>query len=318
MSTGPVTPDPVSADPSGTGPRMGFVGVSTGSSSIMRIFPRWAEELGLPTRRMEGHDVALDAPPETYRALVEAIRDDPYHLGALVTTHKISVHAAAADLFDELDDFARLCGEVSSISKRDGRLLGHAKDPVTAALAMAEFLPQGHFAGSPAQVLCLGSGGAGAAITWCLARREDPPARIVCTDVDRARLDHLAGVHRRGGLDPDLFGYELVEGPADSLLADLPAGSLVVNATGLGKDRPGSPLSRGAVLPRSSWLWELNYRGSLELLADARAQQEERGLTVVDGWRYFIHGWTQVIAEVFDIEMPPATVERLSTLAAQA
>jgi hypothetical protein len=24
---------------------------------------------------------------------------------------------------------------------------------------------------------------------------------------------------------------------------------------------------------------------------------------VVDGWVYFIHGWTQVIAEVFDIEI---------------
>ncbi len=304
------------SQPSAGGPRMGFVGVSTASSSIMRIFPRWAEELGLPTRQLQGHDVALDAPPQTYRALVQAIKDDPDHLGALVTTHKISVHAAAVDLFDEIDDFARLCGEISSISKRDGRLLGHAMDPITADLAMAEFLPTGHFAGSAAQVLCLGSGGAGAAITWCLARRADPPARIVCTDVDQRRLDHIAGVHQRGGLDPDLFDYQLVDGPADRLLAGLPAGSLVINATGLGKDRPGSPLSRAVTFPTGAVVWELNYRGSLELLADARAQQQDRELTVVDGWRYFIHGWTQVIGVVFDVEMSPATVERLSALAA--
>jgi hypothetical protein len=36
---------------------------------------------------------------------------------------------------------------------------------------------------------------------------------------------------------------------------------------------------------------------------------------VADGWRYFIHGWTQVIAEVFDIPMPAATVEELAVIA---
>ena len=29
-----------------------------------------------------------------------------------------------------------------------------------------------------------------------------------------------------------------------------------------------------------------------------------RALTVHDGWVYFIHGWTRVIAEVFDVEIP--------------
>ena len=23
-----------------------------------------------------------------------------------------------------------------------------------------------------------------------------------------------------------------------------------------------------------------------------------------DGWTYFLHGWTQVVAEVFDVEIP--------------
>ena len=52
-------------------------------------------------------------------------------------------------------------------------------------------------------------------------------------------------------------------------------------------------------------VWEFNYRGPLEFLHQARAQQRERELHVEDGWRYFVHGWSQAVAEVFDIAMPP-------------
>ena len=112
---------------------MGFVGVTTGGSSIRKVFPEWADTLHLPTRTLVGHDLPLDSPPEVYRELVGRIRDDPEHWGALVTTHKMAVHAAAADLFDELDELATTFGEVSCIAKRGDRLLGSAKDPVTAA-----------------------------------------------------------------------------------------------------------------------------------------------------------------------------------------
>src|SRR3712207_4674510 len=140
---------------------MGFVGVSTGGSSIRTVFPRWADALGLPTRTLVGHDVPLDSPAEVYRDVVETIRDDPQHWGALVTTHKMAVHEAAADLFDELDDLAVTFGEVSCIAKRDDRLVGSAKDPVTARLALEEFLAPDHFARTGGAALVLGSGGAG-------------------------------------------------------------------------------------------------------------------------------------------------------------
>jgi len=39
-------------------------------------------------------------------------------------------------------------------------------------------------------------------------------------------------------------------------------------------------------------------------LDQARAQQKARNLTIEDGWVYFIHGWTRVIAEVFHREIP--------------
>jgi len=292
---------------------MGFVGVSTGSSSIMQVFPRWAELLDLPTRQLVGHDLPMDASPADYRALVEQIRDDPDHLGALVTTHKLALFGAAHDLFSELDRFASLCGEISSISKRDGTLVGHAKDPITVGLALDEFLSPTHFGDTSGEVIILGAGGAGTALSWHLVERADTPSVITVVDTSDARLAHLAEVHERRGTPDGVIRYV---NPAGAMVNDLldsaPGGSLIVNATGLGKDRPGSPIDAKAVFPRDAIVWEFNYRGSLDFLHHARAQQESQNLTVVDGWRYFIHGWTQVIGEVFGVAMTPEVIDTLA------
>jgi shikimate 5-dehydrogenase len=298
---------------------MGFVGVSTGASSINRVFPLWADILGLPTRELVGHDVALDAPDEVYRDLVRRIAADPDHLGALVTTHKIRMYDAAADLFDELDTFAQACGEISSISKVDGRLVGHAKDPLTVGLALDDLLPRDHFAGGPdgaPHVLVLGAGGSGTALAWHLGQREDRPGAVVVTDTSPERLRHLEAVLARGDRRADVV-TSLVADPAATaaLAARLPEGSLVVNATGLGKDRPGSPLADGTAFPRHGFAWEFNYRGSLEFLRQARDRADVDEITVVDGWRYFIHGWTQVMAEVFHLDLAPELVEKLADAA---
>jgi shikimate dehydrogenase len=298
---------------------MGFVGVSTGGSSIRTVFPRWADALGLPTRTLVGHDVPLDSPAAVYREVVEGIRDDPQHWGALVTTHKMAVHAAAADLFDELDDLAVTFGEVSCIAKRGDRLVGSAKDPVTARLALEEFLAPDHFARTGGAALVLGSGGAGTALTHQLGVRTDRPSEVICTALDRGPLDHAREIHERAGVPADLLRYETTP-DADHvgrLLQALPPGSLVVNATGMGKDRPGSPLPDDAVFPERGVVWEFNYRGPLDFWHQARRQQDERQLTVEDGWRYFVHGWTQAVAEVFDVPMPPDTVDELGRVAAQ-
>lgn len=296
---------------------MGFVGVTTGSSSIMKVFPLWADILGLPTRTLVGHDLPMDADPSVYRAMVEQIRDDEQHRGALVTTHKMNVFAAASDLFDELDPFAVSCSEISSISKRGDRLIGRAKDPITVDLALNDFLPAGHFARTGAEVVILGAGGSGTALSWALAERTDAPARVTVTARSQDKLDHLREVHRQHGTREDLIRYVVTEteAEADALVAAAPAGSVIANATGLGKDRPGSPLTDAVVFPEGAWAWEFNYRGSLEFLHQARAQESSRGLQVVDGWRYFIHGWSQVVADVFELELTPSIVEELAAAA---
>jgi shikimate dehydrogenase len=297
---------------------MGFIGVSTGGSSIRRVFPEWAELLGLPVRRLVGHDLPLDASTAQYRGLVSAIKSDPQHRGALVTTHKIGILRAARDLFDEIDDLAETFGEISAIAKRETRLLGAAKDPISVRLSLEEFLPDDHFSVTGGAALILGSGGAGCALSHQLAARVDRPSLIICTGLSTAPLDHLRDLHRRAGTPEGLVRYRITPGQVDTdaLLTALPAYSLVVNATGMGKDRPGSPISADAPFPRNGIVWEFNYRGPLDFLRQARHQQSERQLHIEDGWRYFIHGWTQVIAEVFDIEMTPETVDELGHVAA--
>ena len=48
----------------------------------------------------------------------------------------------------------------------------------------------------------------------------------------------------------------------------------------------------------------------------AGRQRASRGVKVEDGWIYFVHGWTQVIAEVFDVTLTPELFDELDRAAA--
>ncbi len=309
MSAGSVETRPV--------PTMEFIGVTTGSSSIMEVFPGWAQVLDLGEARLKGRDLPLGADPELYRQAVEQIRSDPLSMGALVTTHKINLLAAARDLFDELDPYARLCEEVSCISKRDGQVIAHAKDPITAGRSLRALLGPGYFRRTGGEVLCLGAGGAGTAISVYLVEGQtpaDPPGRIVMVDKSQQSLDVLKRVHDRLGSSSTEIEYVQNAEPAknDELVTGMPPGSVIVNATGMGKDVPGSPVTDSARFPERSVVWELNYRGELDFLRQARRQERTRDLRVEDGWLYFLHGWSEVIAEVFHVELTPERFELLS------
>jgi shikimate dehydrogenase len=299
-------------------PTLEFIGVTTGRSSIMKVFPRWAQVLDLGEARLKGRDLPLGADPDLYRQAVEQIRSDPLSMGALVTTHKINLLAAARDLFDELDPYARLCEEVSCISKRDGQVIAHAKDPITAGRSLRALLGPGYFRRTGGEVVCLGAGGAGTAILVYLVEGQtpaDPPSRIVMVDKSQESLDALRRVHGRLGASSTEIEYVENADPAenDGLLDALPPGSLIVNATGMGKDIPGSPVTDSARFPERGVVWDLNYRGELDFLRQARRQERTRDLRVEDGWLYFLHGWSEVISEVFHVELTPERFELLST-----
>ena len=295
-------------------PTMYFIGVTTGKSSIMQVFPAWAAHLGLGAVAMRGIDCTLHDAPAVYRRVVRFIKDDPLSLGALVTTHKIDLLAACRDLFDELDAHAALLGEVSGIAKRRGAgsghtlLCGHAKDPITSGLSLAAFLPAGHWTTTGADALLLGAGGSSIALSCAMLdprHGTDRPRRLFVTNRSPGRLHEIEAIHQKLGVTVPV---EYIHTPRpednDRVLARLAPRSLVANATGLGKDAPGSPLTDAAVFPEHGFAWDFNYRGDLHFLVQSRRQAASRHLHVEDGWVYFLHGWTRVMEEVFHVEIP--------------
>ena len=145
---------------------------------------------------------------------------------------------------------------------------------------------------------------------------ENVPKRIVIANRSLPRLQEarriLEGRNKRVQFD---FIHNPTPDKNDATLAELPPYSLVVNATGLGKDGPGSPLTDDCSFPKHSLVWEINYRGDLVFKDQAEAQREEKKLFIEDGWTYFIHGWTQVVSEVFHVPIEGEVLERLSALA---
>ncbi len=303
-------------------PTFYFIGVTTGKSSIMKVFPVWAEEVGRPEIVLEGVDLRLHDEREAYRKAVAQIKYDPLSVGALVTTHKIDLLDAARDMFDYLDPYAQICGEVSCISKRDGALEGHAKDPISSGLSLDAVLGESYFARTGGHVLCFGAGGSAVAIALHLINKPDPgdrPGRFVVVNRSPERLIRLQEMVE--SLDTDI-AFEYIHNQYsqrnDEIMGGMPEGSIVINATGMGKDRPGSPITDAGLFPVSGIAWELNYRGELDFMHQALAQKESQQVTIEDGWLYFLHGWTQVIAQVLHITLDKALFERLAIVAEAA
>lgn len=138
-----------------TVPTVYFIGVSTTKSSIMKVYPSWSGILGLGAE-IVGYDAPIHAPAEIYRSIVCHIKEDRLSMGALVTSHKIDLLDATRDMFDYLDPYAELCGEISCISKRDGWLAGYAKDPIASGLAWEAFVEPVHWERTGGHVMCIG------------------------------------------------------------------------------------------------------------------------------------------------------------------
>jgi shikimate 5-dehydrogenase len=299
-------------------PTFYFVGVTTKKSSIMKVFPRWMAVLERPDVVIEGIDHHLHDDTEAYRQTVAQIKYDPLSLGALVTSHKISLYEATKDMFDVLDSSTLSTGEVSCISKRDGRLVGHAKDPLTAGLSLDALLGKLYFQQTGANVLNFGAGGSGKAIALHLLNKDDKgdrPTRFVMVNRSEPRLAQFKDMVN--ATDTDIqFECVLNDDPKrnDEIMSELPTGSVVINATGLGKDLPGSPITWEGLFPQEGVAWEINYRGELDFWHQAKAQEKIRSLEVEDGWLYFLHGWTQHISEVLKIEINDKIFKELAEI----
>jgi shikimate dehydrogenase len=301
-------------------PTFYFIGVTTGKSSIMKVFPLWMKVLEREDVVMEGIDCKIHDEPEAYRKAVAQIKYDPLSLGALVTTHKIDLLTACRDMFDYLDPYAQITDEVSSISKLEGRLEGHAKDPLTSGASLDAIIDPGYFGRTDGDVLSFGAGGSAIATLLHLINKKDKgdrPRRFTFVNRSQGRLEHAKEMV--GGLTTDIeIEYIQNADPAvnDRLMETFPPYSIIINATGMGKDTPGSPITWEGKFPLHSLAWEFNYRGELDFMHQALAQVESRSVKVEDGWLYFVHGWTQVVAQVLHFDLTPELFAKLEAAAA--
>lgn len=266
-----------------------FIGVSTGGSLIYEVFPRWARVLGIDAA-IVGVDVPRGAAPSRFREVLGTIRADPDCLGAVITSHKTAIFRDASLQFASLDALATSCREINSVRNDAGVLHGYARDPVSVGRVVDEIWPE-----LGADLLCLGSGGTAIALVRHLLERGQR-GRMRFLDRDPAQAQHFAQIAA-----DDRIEIEARQGAYDTLVAAARAGTLIVNATGAGKDRDGSPVTDDVQFPPGCVFWDLNYRGDLRMLAAARAQASERALRVHDGTSLFCHGWAAALTAVLDL-----------------
>jgi shikimate 5-dehydrogenase len=255
-----------------------FLGVTTASSLVHQAMPFWQAVLGLPCS-VRGVDIAIDADDKAYVRFLEDLRRDKGADGVIVTAHKVKMFRACRALFSYLDPLAVTCQEVNTIRRCDEGLLGWARDPISVGRVVDRIWPEAN-----GHVICLGAGGTALALAQHFSTKP-ASARFICADPSARAVDKLTRM-----ASYPVTGH-IGEGPWDDLVSDAAPGSLIVNATGMGKDRPGSPITGRTRFPPGAVVWELNYRGKLDFLEQARLQASPLQLEVHDGWQLFCHGW---------------------------
>lgn len=283
-----------------------FIGIDTAGSSVHRAFPSWAPLFGLEAS-LRGMDLPESTDRRTWRRLVGAMRNNPSVHGAVVTSHKLRLYRACSDLFDTAEELVELTHELSALDTRDG-VHAYARDAQSLDLTL-----NGASASSIADrrpMVCIGAGGAATALL--LATRLDVTRTIITgrvtmaaphdvvplTVIDRRPepLDELLAAADRADLNRETLDVTLATTPMECAHAVKRAASnsLIINATGLGKSGPGSPLPGPDAFPPGSTAWDFNYRGPLTFLMQARSA----GVPCQDGWEYFLAGWTCALGAI--------------------
>ncbi|MDQ3660475.1 MAG: hypothetical protein M3454_05335 [Actinomycetota bacterium] len=259
--------------------------------------------------RLEGVDLPLASPPDAYRRFVRRLEDEPQIAGAVITSHKLDLYESCRDLLTPAHALVENMGEAACITKGAKGLGAHTVDPLSSRRALEEVLkPRG---GKVPGALVLGAGGAGLAVALVLPAFSE--GRVTLADTRPDRLEHASQVSTNTSQTAPITTAVIPEGgDSDGLVASLRPGSMIVNATGLGKDVPGSPVTDAISWPKSSLLWDLNYRGDLTMLQQAGERAAECSIGIHDGWPLFMHGWAMSLSLIFQLEVSADDLERVS------
>ena len=191
----------------------------------MKVFPRWAEHLGLGDVVIRGIDCRWHDEPEVYRRAVAFIKTDPLSMGALVTTHKIDLLDGLPRHVRRTRPHGRADGRESAASRKM-RTTGRARQgPHHQRTGTGGFLPDKHWKQTGTDALVLGAGGSAIAITWYLLQKKhgsNRPRRIVVTNRSQPRLDEIRRFQYDRCGHPTEYYHTPSPETTDAILADLP------------------------------------------------------------------------------------------------
>lgn len=284
-----------------------FIGVTSKHSLIVKILPDWAKSIDIKLNLIN-IDLPLLSDASEYHKAVCQIKNDKNAIGSVVISHKLQVYKHALELFEKVDAVSNLTKEIGTIVRRDSGLTGMAlPDCMSTTLSLQGMLDKDYWPSSQSDVVCFGAGGVARSIFLSLLydfqldqnlkhEKKYKPRKLYLVDI---KEDHLSSAKQLfKSFDKECDIQYLCHTRAlenDQLINLLPAGSLIINATGMGEDIPGSPLSDEVTYPAKSIIWDLNYRGERTFLKQAKAQESDCRLFIHDGWQCFIYGWTQAL-----------------------
>jgi len=278
-------------------PSMFFIGVTTHNSFINKVFEHW---LAILNKNIEliGVNLELNCDPKEYQLVLDRIERNPFVLGALVTTHKVRIFNHCKEYFNNLPKTCHDFKEIGCIYKEGPNLQGEVTDLYSVKDALKALL-ENKVNDFKSDIYLLGCGGAGLALAYVILSNEIPNyKRLIISETDPNRCLEIEAILEKYNQSKKLQIINTHKQSSESIVSGLEEGSLIVNATGLGKDKKGSPIQENTKYPSSSILWDFNYRGELEFLTNNLKLKDKYNLQIEDGWIYFINGWSQVLKRV--------------------
>ena len=181
-------------------------------------------------------------------------------------------------------------------------------------------IEKGYFGKTGGEVLCFGAGGSGVATLLHLINKKDKgdrPRKFTFVNRSQGRLDHAQGDGREDWRPTSRSNISATPIPLvnDKIMEKFPPYSIIINATGMGKDTPGSPITWEGSIPHEQHRLGVQLPRRTGLPAPIPGPGESRKVKVEDGWLYFVHGWTQVVAQVLHFDLTPELFDRLNEAA---
>lgn len=275
-----------------------FLGVSTDHSMVNNAFPIWMSFLNADVE-LVGHNLPLNADQSEYDSFLNNLRQQST-VGSLVTSHKANLFQHCKQKFDVISDDSKLLMEISSIrydSVRD-LLIGHNTDILGCKRSLlALTIENDKWLAGDRSIVVLGAGGSGLSIICAAHRFVHNHGKLFVTEIGHARREMARTILSNSDIS---FVLECANS-TDEIISSAGRAPLVINATGMGKDIEGSPVTNIQCFPQSSTFWELNYRGDRPLYHNLLRDCRGHGLRIEDGWGFFLDGWLNNITFALNI-----------------